>query len=233
MSEVSIEENRRRMQAGEWYQPTTGDVLEDRRRCLAACNEFNTTNATYTATRRQLVGLWKKIISDDTPLPPQAATAKEDAALPELRGYPYIDGPIRVDYGYNLKFGKEVYINWNSTFADTATITIGSRTLIGPNCAFYTVNHPTDPFHRNGLLGPERGSPIVIGEDCWIGGNVVVLPGVKIGRGVTVGAGSVVTKDVEDWVVAVGNPARVVKRLERREWEGVEEMRLAGGRVDG
>jgi len=86
--------------------------------------------------------------------------------------------------------------------------------LIGPNVSFFAATHPTDPFVRNGLLGPELGKPITIGDDCWIGGGAIICPGVTIGRGVTVGAGSVVTKDVEDFVVVAGNPARVIKRLD-------------------
>ena len=74
--------------------------------------------------------------------------------------------------------------------------------------------HPLDPFLRNGTSGPELGQPITIGEDCWFGGNAIVLPGVSIGRGVVVGAGSVVTKDVPDFVVVAGNPARVLKQID-------------------
>jgi acetyltransferase-like isoleucine patch superfamily enzyme len=111
-----------------------------------------------------------------------------------------------------------VYINSNSTFIDTCTITIGARTLIGPNCSFYSGRHPLDPAVRNGLRGPEDGKPITVGEDCWLGGNCVVLPGVTIGRGVTVGAGSVVTKDVPDYVCVVGNPARILKKIDVGEW---------------
>lgn len=111
--------------------------------------------------------------------------------------------------------GKGVYCNSNSTWIDTCPISVGARTLIGPNCSFYSGSHPTDPAVRNGTRGPEGGKPIVIGEDCWLGGNCVVLPGVTIGKGVTVGAGTVVTKDVPDYVVVVGNPARVIKKIER------------------
>lgn len=107
-----------------------------------------------------------------------------------------------------------MYINFNAVFLDTCLITIGSRTLIGPNCAFYAATHPLDPFLRNGTDGPELGAPITVGEDCWFGGNVVVCPGVTIGRGVTIGAGSVVTKDVPDFVVVAGNPARVIKKID-------------------
>lgn len=111
------------------------------------------------------------------------------------------------------RIGKNVYINSNSTWIDTCPITVGDRTLIGPNCSFYSGSHPTDPRVRNGTNGPENGAPITIGEDCWLGGNVTVLPGVTIGRGCTIGAGSVVTKDVPPFMVAVGNPARAIKPI--------------------
>lgn len=116
-------------------------------------------------------------------------------------------------YAHLIRFGKGVYINFNCTFLDTCLITIGSRTLIGPGCSFYAASHPLDPFVRNGTEGPEDGKPITIGEDCWFGGSVIVLPGVTIGRGVTIGAGSVVTKDVPAFHVVAGNPARIIKKI--------------------
>jgi len=152
------------------------------------------------------------IINDESPLPSPAATEAEDAIL--LQGEPYIDGPVKVDYGTNLRLGKGVYINFNCTFLDTCLITIGARTLIGPGCSFYAATHPLDPFLRNGTQGPELGKPITIGEDCWFGGSCIVLPGVTIGRGVTVGAGSVVTKDVPSFHVVAGNPARIIRKIE-------------------
>jgi acetyltransferase-like isoleucine patch superfamily enzyme len=84
---------------------------------------------------------------------------------------------------------------------------------VGPNCSFFSGTHPLDPFLRNGTKGPELGAPITIGEDCWFGGNATVCPGITIGRGVTVGAGSVVTKDVPDFCVVAGNPARFIRRI--------------------
>jgi acetyltransferase-like isoleucine patch superfamily enzyme len=105
----------------------------------------------------------------------------------------------------------------NATFIDTCPITIGARTLVGPSCSFYSGGHPVDPFLRNGINGPEFGADIVIGEDCWLGGNVIVLPGVTIGRGCTVGAGSVVTKDIPAFHVVVGNPARILRKFEPQE----------------
>ncbi|KAL6410677.1 maltose O-acetyltransferase [Ilyonectria robusta] len=116
----------------------------------------------------------------------------------------------------DIRIGEGAFINFNSTWIDTCLITIGARTLIGPNCSFYSGTHPLDPEVRNGTRGPESGKPITVGEDCWFGGNCIVLPGVTIGRGVTVGAGSVVTKDVPDRVVVAGNPARVIRKLDEK-----------------
>ncbi|KAG4438846.1 hypothetical protein IFR05_005686 [Cadophora sp. M221] len=148
-------------------------------------------------------------------MPPPGATEAEEAAL--FQDDAYIDGPIKVDYGTNLRIGKGVYINFNCTFLDTALITIGSRTLIGPGCSFFAATHPLDPFLRNGINGPELGGAITVGEDCWFGGNVTVCPNVTIGRGVTVGAGSVVTKDVPAFHVVAGNPAHIIKKIEPKE----------------
>ena len=102
-----------------------------------------------------------------------------------------------MDYGTNVKLGKDVYCNFGCTFIDCRIISIGSRTLVGPNVSFYTSSHPLDPLLRNGTNGPEYGKEIHVGEDCWIGGNVILLPGVTLGYGVVVGAGSVVTKVME------------------------------------
>lgn len=85
--------------------------------------------------------------------------------------------------------------------------------MLGANVQLYTPSHPIAPEARNGLKGPEWAKRIEIGDDCWIGGGVIIVPGVRIGNGVTVGAGSVVTKDLPDRVVAVGNPARVIKKI--------------------
>lgn len=110
--------------------------------------------------------------------------------------------------------GKGVFINFNAVFLDTCLITVGARTLVGPNVNFYSATHPLDPAVRNGISGPELGKEIHIGEDCWIGGSVCILPGVVIGRGSVVGAGSVVTKSVPDFTVVAGNPARIIRKIE-------------------
>lgn len=107
---------------------------------------------------------------------------------------PWVEPPVMMDYGTNFRLGEGVFLNYYTTIVDTCLISIGARTLVGPNCSFYSGTHPLDPAVRNGTNGPEMGKPIVIGEDCWLGGNVIILPGVTLGQGVTIGAGSVVTK---------------------------------------
>ena len=107
---------------------------------------------------------------------------------------PWVEPPINMDYGTNVRIGEGVFLNFHSVFVDTCLISIGARTLVGPNCNFYSGTHPLDPELRNGTNGPELGKEIHIGEDCWLGGNVTILAGVTLGRGVTIGAGSVVTK---------------------------------------
>lgn len=136
--------------------------------------------------------LFARITDDDRPLPPAASSAAEDDEL--LADEPYVYAPVHADYGFNIKIGIGAFINFNTTFIDTCPITIGARTLVGPNCSFYSGTHPLDPALRMGTAGPELGKPINIGEDCWLGGNVIVLPGITIGRGCSIGAGSVVTK---------------------------------------
>lgn len=99
-----------------------------------------------------------------------------------------------MDYGTQVKLGKGVFINVYSTWIDTCTISVGDRTMFGPNVSLYSGQHPLDPEVRNGIKGPETGKEIHIGEDCWIGGNATILAGVTVGRGAVVGAASVVTK---------------------------------------
>ena len=124
----------------------------------------------------------------------------------------YIEPPFYCDYGTNIHFGPNCYLNFNCTFLDVCKITIGARTLFAPNAQVYTATHPLDPIERRAA---EFSKPVKIGDDCWIGAGAIILPGVTIGNGVTVGAGSVVTKDVEDYVVVAGNPAKIIKRLEK------------------
>jgi acetyltransferase-like isoleucine patch superfamily enzyme len=132
------------------------------------------------------------ITQDGRPLPPVAAALEEEDEL--FSNDPWVRPPIRADYGFNLRLGPKVFLNVNSVFVDTCPVNVGARGLIGSNCCFYSGTHPLDPVVRNGTADPEMGKEINIGEDCWLGVNVIVLPGITIGRGSTIGAGSVVTK---------------------------------------
>ena len=119
--------------------------------------------------------------------------------------------PFHCDHGNGLHLGEGVFVNYNGMFLDAGDITIGSRTLIGPNCSLYTPNHPMDYRLRRKTL--ETAYPITIGEDCWLGGNVTVCPGVTIGDRTVIGAGSVVTHDIPSDCLAAGNPCEVIRPL--------------------
>lgn len=127
--------------------------------------------------------------------------------------------------GYNLHVGKQFYCNFACAILDGNRVDIGDRVMFGPNVHLYCPYHPLDPAERNGLNGPEMTKPIKIGNDVWVAGGVIILPGVTIGDGSTIGAGSVVTKDVEAYTVVAGNPARLVKRLPRRQEQQLEAVR--------
>ena len=122
-----------------------------------------------------------------------------------------IESNFYCDYGYNTHVGENFYMNHNCVILDVARVEFGDNVFIGPNCGFYTAGHPLDIETRN--KGLEYGKPIKIGNIVWIGGNVVVLPGVTIGDNVTIGAGSVVTKDIPSNTVAHGNPCKIVKNI--------------------
>lgn len=119
--------------------------------------------------------------------------------------------PFFCDYGYNIEVGNHFFANTNLVILDEAKVTFGDNVFIGPNCSFYTAGHPVEIELRN--QGLEYALPIHVGNNVWFGGNVTVVPGVNIGNNVTVGAGSVVTKDVPDNVVAAGNPCKVIRKL--------------------
>ncbi|RFN52741.1 acetyltransferase [Fusarium flagelliforme] len=208
---VNEDDNISRMRRGELYYAFTPSLVAARKRCKRAVAKIN---AAEDPTRREMAELWKEVTNDERPLPPPAATEDEEDVV--LHEYPWVEAPIKIDYGTNVKVGSNVFINYGCTILDTCTVTIGSRTLIGPHVSFFSGTHPLDPQVRNGTNGPELGGPITVGEDCWIAGNVTILPGITIGDGSTVGAGSVVTKDVPPYHVVAGNPARILRKLERK-----------------
>lgn len=123
-----------------------------------------------------------------------------------------INTPFFCDYGCNIKFGKNVFVNFNCTFLDCAEIEIGDNCMIAPDVKLYTAIHPTNPEERNTEI--ETAKPIKIGPNCWIGGGAIILAGVEIGEGTTIGAGSVVTRNIPSRVIAVGNPCRVIKKID-------------------
>ena len=130
-----------------------------------------------------------------------------------------INQPFRCDYGCNITIGHGFYANTDCIILDVAPVTIGDNVFFGPRVGLYTPYHPIDAQTRNAQL--EGGLPIRIGNDVWFGANVTVCPGVTIGNDVVIGAGSVVTKDIPDHSVAVGNPARVIRAIddaERDRW---------------
>ncbi|MGQ2984513.1 sugar O-acetyltransferase [Flavobacterium sp.] len=124
----------------------------------------------------------------------------------------WIEPPFQCDYGYNIEAGDNVYFNFNCVFLDVTKVTIGSRTMFGPNVQIYIAMHPMDTVER--ASGAEYAKPITIGEDVWVGGSAVICPGVTIGNRSIIGAGNVVTRDIPDDVFAAGNPCRVIKGIE-------------------
>ncbi|PWD49937.1 maltose acetyltransferase [Serinibacter arcticus] len=123
----------------------------------------------------------------------------------------HLKPPVFVDYGENIHVGARTFANYNLTMLDVATITIGQDCQIGPNVQLLTPTHPVDPQPRRDKL--EAAEPITIGDNVWLGGGVIVCPGVTIGENSVIGAGSVVTRDIPANVVAVGNPARVLREI--------------------
>jgi galactoside O-acetyltransferase len=123
----------------------------------------------------------------------------------------YIEPPFRCDYGYNIELGENFYANYNLVILDCARVVIGDNVFIGPNVGIYTAGHPIHHTIRNTEI--EHALPITIGNNVWIGGHVVLNPGVTIGNNTVIGSGSVVTKNIPDSVVAVGNPCKVLRKV--------------------
>lgn len=121
-----------------------------------------------------------------------------------------VNAPIHIDYG-QVEIGDSSFINYNCVILDEAFVRIGKNCFIGPNCAFYTIQHALGYQPRN--EGRMQALAITVGDNVWIGGNVVLLPGVEIGAGSVIGTGSVVTRSIPSGVVAYGNPCRVIRAV--------------------
>lgn len=147
-------------------------------------------------------------------LPPER-WAERPALMRELLGRMgerfTVEPDFHCDYGSNITVGEDFYANYNLTVLDVAPVTIGDRVLIAPNVSIYTAGHPIHPASR--ASGYEYGRPVTIGNDVWIGGSAVILPGVTIGDGAVIAGGSVVTHDIPPMVVAAGVPCRVVRAI--------------------
>lgn len=150
------------------------------------------------------------------------------AVLTELLGHlgedSWIEPSFRCDYGAHITLDNQVFINYDCIFLDVAPISIGNRVLIGPRTGLYTAGHPTAPEIRD--TGLEFGLPIILEDSVWLGGNVVVCPGVTIGQGSIIAAGSVVTKDIPPHVIAAGNPCRVLRPItdaDHGKWENQQQ----------
>ncbi|MDO5844977.1 MAG: sugar O-acetyltransferase [Methanocorpusculum sp.] len=154
---------------------------------------------------------------------PAGNPAKKDRLVRKLFGSVGVNLtlclPIHVDFGCNIFVGDNCLINMNCTFLDSNKIIIGDRVLIAPDVKIYTAGHPIEGEERSYDIGGGKtwnnvfAKPVKIGNDVWIGGGSVILPGITIGNNVVVGAGSVVTHDIEDNSVAVGNPCRIIRKL--------------------
>ena len=178
-----------KMLRGEVYNAIDETLLKDLNECKDRCWEYNQIRPTLIKERNQKL---HEILG----------TCYEET---------FINQPFYCDYGKHIHVGKRFFANFNWTVLDEALVNIGDDCFIGPNVSIYTACHSTDPIERN--TRQEWALPVTIGNNCWIGGSVTILPGVTIGDNVTIGAGSVVAKDIPSNSVAVGNPAKVIKSL--------------------
>jgi maltose O-acetyltransferase len=180
---------RERMLAGELYLADDPVLAEEQARASRLVDRFNHTRAD-DATERH--GLLLELLG-------QFGEGSE------------IKPPLRCDYGYRIRVGARTFVNYGLVALDVASIAIGDDVQIGPNVQLLTPTHPLEPDARRAKW--EAAEPIAIEGNVWLGGGVIVLPGVTIGENTVVGAGSIVTKDLPPNVVAAGNPARVVRSI--------------------
>lgn len=179
-----------KMLAGEWYDANYDSALSaERLRAKDLCFELNHIKPSEVMQRQKILA---QLFSN------------QPTNLDLL-------SPITVDYGYNITIGDNVFINHDCYLMDCAPITIGDHTFIGPKCGLYTANHPLNAESRN--AGLEQALPITIGNNVWLGANVIILPGVSIGDGVVVSAGSIVTKNISENQLVMGAPAKMVKTI--------------------
>ena len=180
---------KQRMLRGELYIADDPELGADSIRCDRLLAAFNATRADQGEERRRVLEELLGGIGERTIIRP----------------------PLFMDYGYQTTIGPRTFINFNAVIADVGRVSIGADVQIGPNVQLLTPTHPLNPETRRS--GLEAAEPITIDDNVWLGGGVIVCPGVTIGRDTVVGAGAVVVKDLPPGVLAVGNPARVVRSL--------------------
>lgn len=178
---------RERMDAGEMYLADDPELIEAYARAQELTSAYNATGVREGGRRTELLRELLAEIGEDTAIRP----------------------PLQVDYGTQVRIGARSFVNFGLVALDVAAITIGDDVQIGPNVQLLTPTHPVEPGPRRDKL--EAARPITIGDNVWIGGGAIILPGVTVGENSVIGAGSVVTRDVPANVVAVGNPARVIR----------------------
>ncbi len=181
----------RKMIEGEVYSAIDPEMLQELNRVKDLCWEYNQIRPTQLDLRLAKLQEILGVCHDDT----------------------FIVQPFYCDWGRNIRVGKGFFANFNFTVLDGAYVTIGDDCFIGPNVGIYTATHSTNPIERN--TREEQALPVTIGDNCWIGGGVTILPGVTIGDNCTIGAGSVVVRDIPPCSIAVGNPCRVVKKIQQ------------------
>lgn len=183
---------RDKMLSGQWYDANyDADIVEERRVAQDLCFQYNQTAPADVDKRQEIA---EKLF---------------DQKLDNVE----IVGPVICDYGILTELGHHVFVNSNVYFMDGGRIKIGNHVFIGPNSGFYTAAHPLDYASRN--EGLEQASPIIIEDNVWIGAHVAVMPGVTIGEGSVVAAGSVVTRDLPANSLAMGSPAKVVRTIDQ------------------
>ena len=180
-----------KMLSGQLYNALDSQLIKELNEVKDVLQEYNRIRATDLEQRRQVLMSLLGHVGDDKV---------------------FINQPFYCDYGKHISVGKRFFANFNFTVLDEARVTIGDDCFIGPNVGIYTACHSTDPVARN--TRQEWALPVTIGDNVWIGGHVVILPGVTIGDNVTIGAGSVVTSDIPSNCIAVGNPCHVIKTLD-------------------
>lgn len=176
---------------GELYDANyDAELIAERTKCKDLCYDYNHLRPSQSEERANII---RKIVGK----------AGKNCL---------IEQPFYCDYGYNIELGENFYANVNCVILDEAKVKFGNNVFVAPNCGFYTAGHPFDVEQRN--RGLEYARPITVGNNVWIGAQVCVLPGVTIGDNCVIGAGSVVNKDIPANSLAVGNPCRVIKKLE-------------------